>query len=68
MIDLRKPPLDQKYVQSLAAHKLARDLMAITESTVHSVKITDEGSQLSSSQEDLNLDSWPWGHRIRESF
>jgi hypothetical protein len=68
MIDLRKPRLDQKYVQSLAAHKLVRDLMEITESTVHSVKIADEGSQRSLSHQDLNLDSWPWGHRIRESF
>ncbi|SEE15793.1 hypothetical protein SAMN05519104_5356 [Rhizobiales bacterium GAS188] len=68
MTDLRKPPFDPKYVQSKSAHELVRDLLKLAENTVEGAKIANESSQRRLSQQDLNLDSWPTGSRIRESF
>jgi hypothetical protein len=39
MTDLRNPPFDPKYVQSMSAQALVRDLLKITEDTVESAKI-----------------------------
>ena len=68
MTDLRKPPLDQKYLQSMSTQKLVRDLLELAQNTVESAKVADESSQWSPSPRDLNIDSWPTGNRIRESF
>jgi hypothetical protein len=67
MTDLRKP-FDQKYVQSMSAHKLVRGLLKCTENTVESDKIEIESSRRRLSMQKLNLDSEPTGNRIRESF
>jgi hypothetical protein len=68
MSDPHNPPLDPKYVQSMSAKELVRDLLKITDDTVESAKIAIENSQRCLSQQELNLDSWPTGNRIRESF
>jgi hypothetical protein len=68
MTDLRNPPFDPKYVESMSAQALVRDLLKITEDTVESARITMENSQHCMCQQELNLDTWPTRNRIRESF
>ena len=67
MTDLRKPPFDPKYAQSVYAQEFVRDLLKITEDA-ESAKIAIENSQRRLSQQELNLDTWPTRNRIRESF
>lgn len=67
MTDLRKPPFDPKYAQSVSAQEFVRDLLKITEDA-ESAKIAIENSQRRLSQQELNLDTWPTRNRIRESF
>jgi len=68
MTDLRNPPFDPKYVQSMSAQELVRDLLKLPEDTVESTKIAIENTRHCLSRQELNLDKWPTRNRIRESF
>jgi hypothetical protein len=67
MLDPRES-FDEKYVRRRCTLELVRILLEGSESAVERTRFAIESSRRRVPNHKLNLDTWPTGDRIRESF